>query len=222
MKTTKGEQTRARILAAALALFRKNGYERTTMRAVAEAAGVSLGNAYYYFESKESLIQAFYGRTHEEHLAACEPILERENDFRRRLEGVMQAKLQTIAPYHRFAGVLFRSAADPHSPLNPFSEASGPVRRQAIELFGRVFRESNAKAPRKLADELPELLWTYHMGIILFWIHDDSPKAARTQRMVDETIDLIVKLVAISRLPPLRPVVTRTLRLVAAARGEAG
>jgi len=219
MKTTKGEQTRARILDAALVLFRKHGYERTTMRAVAESAGVSLGNAYYYFESKESLIQAFYGRTHDQHLAACEPILEREKDFRKRLEGVMKAKLQTIAPYHRFAGVLFKTAADPQSPLNPFSDASRPVRQEAKELFGRVFRESNAKAPNKLAEELPDLLWTYHMGIVLYWIHDDSPRARKTQRLVDETIDLIVKLVALSRLPPVRPLVTRALRLVATLRG---
>lgn len=220
MKTTKGEQTRARILDAALALFRRNGYEGTTMRAVAEAAGVSLGNAYYYFESKESLIQAFYGRTHQEHLAVCGPLLDSERDFRKRLEGVMQAKLETIAPYHRFAGVLFRSAADPKSPLNPFSPASGPVRREATDLFGRVFKESNAKVPGRLAQDLPELLWTYHMGIILYWIHDDSPGAERTQRLVGETIDLIVKLVAISRIPPLRPVITRALRLVATVRGQ--
>ena len=37
------------------------------MRAIAEKAGVSLGNAYHYFRSKEQLIQAFYHRTHEEH-----------------------------------------------------------------------------------------------------------------------------------------------------------
>ena len=122
MKTAKAEQTRARILDAALALFLEHGYDGTTMRAVAEAAGVSLGNAYYYFASKEALIQAFYGRTHEEHLAACAPILERETDFKQRLLGVMQAKLDTIAPYHRFAGKLFRTAAGP-------AESDEPVQR---------------------------------------------------------------------------------------------
>ena len=33
--TSKGEQTRSRILETALDLFREKGYERTTMRAVA-------------------------------------------------------------------------------------------------------------------------------------------------------------------------------------------
>jgi AcrR family transcriptional regulator len=124
VKTAKGEATRATILETALALFRERGYEGTTMRAIAAEAGVSLGNAYYYFGSKEHLIQAFYARTHEEHLAVCGEVLDREQDLRARLMGVMSRKLDTIEPYHHFAGVLFKTAADPHSPLNPFSEGS--------------------------------------------------------------------------------------------------
>jgi AcrR family transcriptional regulator len=213
-RSAKAEETRARILEAALALFREHGFEGTTMRAVAAAAGVSLGSAYYYFASKEELIQAFYARTHEEHLEACGSVLASEKTFGGRLLGVMRAKLDTIAPYHEFAGVLFRSAADPRSPLNPFSEASRPVREEATELFGRVFRESTAKASKPLAAELPRLLWIYHMGIILYWIHDDSPGAERTYRLMERTTSLVVKLVGLSRLPPLRPLVTRTLGLL--------
>src|SRR5688500_12978292 len=125
--TSKGEQTRARILETALTLFRERGYEETTMRAIAEQAGVALGSAYYYFRSKEQLIHACYGRTHRRHRAACRPILGRERHLRARLRGVMHAKLATIEPYHQFAGLLFKSAADPQSPLNPFSPESGPV-----------------------------------------------------------------------------------------------
>src|SRR5437899_245384 len=117
-KTPKGARTRAAILEAALALFDQRGYEATTMRAVAERAGVALGNAYYYFESKEHLIQAFYARSHDEHLAAARPILDRERDLRARLLGVMRAKIATSEPYHRFSGILFKTAADPASPLS--------------------------------------------------------------------------------------------------------
>src|SRR5262249_61561005 len=78
-KTSRGEQTRALILETALDLFKENGYEETTMRAIAQRAGVALGNAYYYFRSKEHLIQAFYGRTHQELAGAARSILEREH-----------------------------------------------------------------------------------------------------------------------------------------------
>ena len=137
VKTAKGEQTRAVILETSRKLFREHGYEGTTMRAIAAQAGVSLGNAYYYFASKEHLIQAFYSRTHDEHLEACAEVLGREKNLRARLMGVMSAKLDTIEPYHRFAGVLFKTAADPHSPLNPFGDASRAVRDEstAVAVF---------------------------------------------------------------------------------------
>jgi len=58
--SAKGERTRERILDVALDLFRERGYEATTMRMIAKAAGVSLGNSYYYFPSKDHLVQSFY------------------------------------------------------------------------------------------------------------------------------------------------------------------
>src|SRR5262245_62454986 len=58
----KSEETRSLILETALELLTERGYEETTMRAIAEKAGVALGNTYYYFRSKEHLIQAFYDR----------------------------------------------------------------------------------------------------------------------------------------------------------------
>src|SRR3989442_11159208 len=108
------------------------------MRAIAERAEVALGNAYYYFHSKEHLIQAFYGRTHEEHLTASDSVLKKEGDLKARLLGVMRAKIATVEPYHQFAGKLFRTAADPRSPLNPFSDESDPVRRESIAVFAEV------------------------------------------------------------------------------------
>ena len=88
--TNKGEQTKALILETALELFRERGYEETTMRAIAQKAGLSLGNAYYYFHSKEFLIQAFYHRTHEEHLGASVPIMGKELSLKARLLEVVR------------------------------------------------------------------------------------------------------------------------------------
>ena len=45
--SAKAEQTRQAIVEAALRLFRSGGYDKTTMRAIAGEADVSLGNAYY-------------------------------------------------------------------------------------------------------------------------------------------------------------------------------
>ena len=66
-KSSKGEETRARILDAALQLFRENGFDRTGMRDVAERAGMSLGAAYHYFGSKDAIVFAYYEDVQREH-----------------------------------------------------------------------------------------------------------------------------------------------------------
>jgi AcrR family transcriptional regulator len=220
VKTDKGQQTRASILEAALEMFRERGYERTTMRAIADAAGVALGNAYYYFHSKEHLIQAFYGRTHDEHLAASASILEKERDLKARLLGVLRAKFETLEAYHQFAGKLFKIAADPQSPLNPFSDESDPVRQESIALFAEVVTGSNSKVPKELLAELPFMLWLYHMGLTLFWIHDSSTERKRTYRLIDRTVDILVRLIGLASNPLMKPLRKSAIRLIEELRED--
>jgi AcrR family transcriptional regulator len=214
---SKSAATKAKILEAALELFRVRGYEAATMRAIAQRAGVSLGNAYYYFASKEHLIQAFYDRTHIEHVAAVGTKLDELREFKPRLLWVMRKKLETLEPYHRFAGLLFRSASDPDSPLNPFSPESQPVRRESTELFSKVV-EGARSVPKDLRAELPNLLWLYHMGIVLYWIHDKSEGRWRTWQMMERSVDIVAKLVGIASFSVLGPARRATLGLVKGLR----
>jgi AcrR family transcriptional regulator len=217
-KTVKGEQTKALILTTALEMLHERGYEQTTMRAIAQKAGVSLGNAYHYFGSKDHLIQEFYHHLHEDHLRASLPALQKESSLKGRLLSVMRLKINSLEPYHEFAGVLFQTAADPHSPLNPFAPASASVRGDSIKLFEQVVEETKARIPNDLRAELPYLLWLYHMGIILFWIHDSSRKRARTYHLIDQTVDLLDKLISLASSPFMRPVRKRALKLVTELR----
>jgi AcrR family transcriptional regulator len=54
---------RARMLKAARKLFSRRGYEVTTMRDVAAAAGTSIGNLYFYFKDKEALLETLLAGT---------------------------------------------------------------------------------------------------------------------------------------------------------------
>ena len=210
--TPRAQQTRAAITDAALELFRSHGYEATTMRAIAQRAGVSTGNAYYYFSSKEELIQEFYARSHTEHLAASRAVLNRERDFTARLRGTLRALIDVQAPYHAFAATFYKHAAEPTSPLSPFSQQSSPTREASIGLYREVLEGSDARVGGDLRERLPELLWLASMGVILYWVHDTSPGCARTYRLIDGTVPVIGRLVAAARIPVLRA----TLRDIAA------
>jgi AcrR family transcriptional regulator len=220
VKTRKGHQSSTNIVNAALDLIRERGYEETTMRAIAEKAGVSLGNAYHYYPSKAHLIQAFYHRLHDEQVAASRPILEAESSLKARLLEVMRMKIAKLEPYHQFAGALFKTAADPKSPLNPFGDEADAVRSDSIGLFDEIVTTSKARVPKDLAAELPYLLWLYNMGIVLFWIHDSSPKQSRTYRLIVQTVELLDKLISLASNPLMSPVRKKALRLVAELRDD--
>lgn len=221
-RTAKGQRTRARILEAALALFREQGFEDTTMRQVAERAGVSVGSAYYYFESKEHLVQGFYARTHAEHVAACAPLLASERRLRVRLRGVLETKIETAEPYHRFSALLFQRAADPKSPLNPFSAESSEVRGRAVALMAQVVEGSDARVHADLRGELPDLLWLLEMAVILFWIHDESPGRRRTRRLIEHATELVTKLIGLGSLPLMGAVRRNAVQLLADLRAGGG
>src|SRR5258708_27992786 len=70
LATAKAEETRERILASALELFRVRGFDATTMRDVASEAGGAPGAAYHYFGSKQDLVMALYQQTAREMAAA--------------------------------------------------------------------------------------------------------------------------------------------------------
>ena len=219
MTTPKAAQTRQAIVDTAMRLFRQDGYDRTTMRGIASGAGVSVGNAYYYFASKEHLVQAFYDGLQVEHAERAAGVLERESGFAERLEGVLLAWLDVAEPHHEFAGQFFRNAADPTSPLSPFSPESAPARDASIAIFETLVAGSDLKLAPALRRELPGLLWLMQMGVVLFWVYDGSEGQARSRMLVRRIVPIVDRLARMSRLPVVRGVVDDLVALVAELRG---
>lgn len=217
-RSAKAEETRRAIVTAAMRLFREGGYDKTTMRAIANEAGVSTGNAYYYFASKEHLIQAYYSQVQELHQQAAAPVLCGGADFGTRLSGVLLAWVDVAAPYHEFAGKFFKNAAEPSSPLSPFSSESARTRAEAITLMGAVLDGSDLKVTPALRSELPELLWLLQMGIVLFWVYDESAGQRRTRQLVTGAVPVVDRLIRLTRLPVVRGVTADLIALMRSVR----
>jgi AcrR family transcriptional regulator len=203
--TPKAEETRRRILAAALDLFQERGFAEATMREIARRADVATGAAYYYFPSKEAIVMAFYWQTHVEFDAQFRGPLAQVPDLAGRIRILIERKLDQFRPYREFLGALFRSAGDPVSPLSPFSDETRDIREQSIEHFRLAIEGSDVKPPADLAVHLPRLLWLYHMGIILFWIYDRSARQTRTRLLLEQSSGLIAKAIKLSRFRVLKP-----------------
>jgi AcrR family transcriptional regulator len=217
--TEKGELTRNTILESAVQLFRDKGFEATTMRDVATRAGVALGAAYYYFGSKNAIVMGFYERA-QGHLS---PLLDQSladaKGLHDRLRAIIQVKLEYFAADRELMGAL-SAHIDPHHPLSPFGEETRSLRDQDIRFFFRALEGGKVPVPEDLNVHLPRVLWLYQMGLILFWVNDSSPKQARTKRLFEKSLAIVVALIKLSTLPLLRPVRKLATGLLEIAYGE--
>jgi AcrR family transcriptional regulator len=215
--TAKAEETRSRILDAALTLFRERGFERATMRDIATEAGVATGAAYYYYRTKEDLVMAFYLRTDDEARPDYAKVLASTRELKKRIRGIIDAKFAQFAAHRVLLTALLRAGIDPRDRLSPFGEETRIVREDNIAWYARAIEGSDVTIPKDLAPELPRLLWLYHMGLIYYWIVDDSPAQRKTGRLVDGTLDLIVQLLRASSLPFMGPLRKRAIKVIHAA-----
>jgi AcrR family transcriptional regulator len=215
--TPKADATRRRIYEAALEMFREKGFEQTTMRDIARQAGVALGAAYYYFDSKDAIVLAFY---HEMQESGHQPTLDaiaQQRKLRDRIQVVLEKRFELLAPNLKFLGALFKHSPDINDPLSPFSAETASIREKAIGLFEIAVRGADVKVPADLLPHLPRLLWLYQLGLILFWIYDHSESRKRTTVLMEKSLSLVVNLIRMSGLPLMRAVRRTVLELLEVA-----
>lgn len=201
----KGKETKASILNHAIRLFRQRGFDGATMRDVACAAGVALGAAYYYFPSKEAIVQAYYEEVQQQHAQAVTDALgKKRHDLEERLRIAFQEKFHILEHDRKLLGALFRYTADPGHPLSIFSEANRAVRHQSMNVFAMAVGDE--KLPGDVRTMLPVVLWALHMGVLLYFIYDQSVEHARTRKLIEGAIRMVVRVLSIAKLAVMKPV----------------
>jgi hypothetical protein len=94
------------------------------------------------------------------------------------------------------------------------------IRDIDIAWFRRILVDCGIRIPRDLEPELPGVFWFFQMGIIFFWVIDESKHQARTERLLSLACKSVVSLVRFSALPFMRPLRKTALELIAIAKGD--
>lgn len=89
MAQIKKEEVRGAILSAAFALFRDQGYNDTSLPAIARAAGISTANVYVYFSSKLEILFTLYAPWLQQRLDLLDRTLARTRSRQARLEKLL-------------------------------------------------------------------------------------------------------------------------------------
>ena len=217
----KSEETRQRILRAALKLFQERGFDAATMRDIAEEAGMATGAAYYYFPSKDAIVMEFYRQSSAEMQPKLEAALEQAGSLDQRLYALTRVKWDHFGPHRGVLRTLLRNGADPAYPLSPFSSETREIRAVDIEWFRRSLADCGVRIPKDLAAHLPDLLWFVQMGAIYFWVIDESPKQVNSERLLAIATKSISAWIRISALPLMRPVRKAVLEVFQMVKGTA-
>ncbi|MGM7677723.1 TetR/AcrR family transcriptional regulator [Microbacterium sp. A94] len=214
----KSERTRVKIRDAAITSFIKNGYADTTMRAIAEAAGVSVGNAYYYFPSKTHLVQELYVRVQREHAALALPQLEGVPGLVDRLRIVFETGLRAVLPYQHVAPGFLTAMIPPDSPLNPLADESGPAREMTLNLFRSAVSGAQHRLPEEIAGRMPEALFVAYLALVLRWTYDSTPGQRSTRRLLDSGLRTLALALPFARVPGIRKATSELLTLIGEVR----
>ena len=205
--TAKGERTREHILTTALQLFSSEGYEATTMRDIAAAAGCALGLTYRYFARKEELVLALYQRI----------LLEMEAQalnlpsvsLAERFELMMHAKLASLAPYREPFGALMGAALNPTADVAVLGPHTTEIRRRGKAIFQAVVTGAKDAPREQQSRDLATLLYATHLGLILFWLYDRTPNQRATEELLLLSLDALRLGRRLLRVPPIASAMAR-------------
>ncbi|HEX6349038.1 MAG TPA: helix-turn-helix domain-containing protein [Candidatus Dormibacteraeota bacterium] len=191
------EETRERIVSAAYEVLARDGYDTTTVKDIAAAAGVAPGLVHYYFKSKEELVLAAIAWACHDHAQPVggSPEEQALNAFARSRE-----ELSGPREFHRLLFDMF--GVGMHNPA--VAEALRRFLRQERDQIERLAREVLALrktggmdngGPREIADfvgvdDVPAIAAAVWGGI--FGIH--------LQSLVDPELDAQAAMDAFTRM----------------------
>jgi AcrR family transcriptional regulator len=217
-RTQKAALTRQRILDTALRLFATKGYDKTTMRDIASAAGCSLGLAYRYFASKEDLVLELYRWL----------VLQLEEQVRLlpaasiadRFHHLMRALFTAMAPHRLTLVALSGAALDPLSRAGVFGAEGAEVRRRARAAYLTLVVEASDAPRASQVDDLATALYGLQLALVLFWLQDLSSGTRQTEDLLLFVRDLLRRIRPLLRLPWIAQTLARLVQIIGPLLGQ--
>lgn len=181
------QATRERIVESAHELFTSKGFEETTTRDLARAAGIASGTLFNYFPSKEALalelIAEALERAHERFAKQTPEIDSLAED----LFAYIATGLRELRPCRAFVDEVLDAPG-------PMTTARGEDPADSLQT--RHLEVVHGLAVKHGLDELPpmalQLYWTLYTGVLSFWSRDTSPHQEDTLGLLDQSLRMFV------------------------------
>ncbi len=201
----KKQETRQQILMATSNLLQNKGFDQTTTRDIAAAAGVAAGTVFNYFASKEALVIALVAEALEKAAEEFETRLRGDESLDEALFAHVAVGLRHLEPHRRYVGRVLEVALSPMATSGACAQAE-LIRAEQLEAVGRLIATRGGKNAASVSFVTMHLYWTLYLGVLAFWSSDDSPRQEDTLVVLDQSMRMFADSLAASR--PLEEEVT--------------
>ena len=187
------QESRARILEKAAELFTGKGFEDTTTRDIAVAAGLAAGTMFNYFPSKETLGMAM----------VTEALIQGTEDFQRRRTGeedlteelflFIASGLRRLRQLRPFLGPVLERSLSPFPRKSVCQEGEAARQKHLDTVQEIIARHGFDKAPDYVA---MTIYWSLYLGILAFWTNDQSPNQEESRGLIDYSLRFFVQAIS--------------------------
>jgi len=185
------EQTKRRILNAALQLFKEKGLDRTTTKEISKRSGIAEGTLFNYFKTKEDLALYFFQKETEDLIEwfRADGRLQKA-PLSEKLFAIIHRQLGYIEPYEDFIGAVFCRSLQPSSRLSPLSFESQELRFKYLRFIREVLAEAEER------EEIPPVgglgayaVGLFYLGVVAYWLQDGSRGKQKTLSLLDRALN---------------------------------
>jgi AcrR family transcriptional regulator len=196
MKTTRQQQdaTRRQIVASAVELMTRQGFDGATMKDIARAAGIGDATIYKYFPTKDRIVLGYLDGVAQQALAET----LRTPGFggyslQEKLQRLTDAVLERLLADREFVAQVRTLAR--RSPLSMLAEplAARQSLREAVTSFLEAAEANGEIEPCDFKGMAGSLYTDYLAGVVTYWLADTSDEFADTTQLVDLSLGLLVQ-----------------------------
>lgn len=179
-----------RLMAAATRLFADQGYDRTSVQEIVEAAGVTKGALYHYFGSKDDLLHGIYGRLLGLQQQRLDALARESGPVEERLRAAAADVVVTTIENLDDAMIFFRSMHQ----LSPEKQRQVRAERRLYHERFRALIEEGRQAGVFSTATPADLVVDYHFGSVHHlssWYRPDG--RLTPQEVADHLADLLMR-----------------------------
>jgi len=178
--------TRKRLLEVTGELLRSQGFEETTIRAIARRAEIASGTFFNYFPSKEAIVVELVAVELEKARVKFHKLRPAPRTLEEALFALIALELRHLRQYRSLLSWILPLIA---STAEKAMESAEQIRTRHLKEVAQVGRQFKIKVLPLVAQQL---YWTLYIGILTSWMNDSSPKQEDTFALIDQSISMYV------------------------------